>query len=153
MSKKLSEECIKAIEEVSVDKALNDIHARILAACMRLALTNPEIYTKADLVNIDDFKLPESFNSEPVLVILTNALKYLNNEQLKNLLTMISQRIPNSKEWTNPESLISKEDALGFAEWCEKSGYDYHESFEIWIAGIDKKTTEESLNIYLKQKQ
>jgi hypothetical protein len=51
-----------------------------------------------------DKALPESFKNEPVLTILSNALRHLDEEQLMNLLTMISQRIPNYKAWAKPQS-------------------------------------------------
>ena len=61
-----------------------------------------------------DKVLPESFKNEPVLTILSNALRHLNEEQLQNLLTMISQRIPNYKAWAKPnkeERMYSEEEA------------------------------------------
>jgi hypothetical protein len=47
--KQLSKECIELIEQLAIDKALNDIHASVLKAGMRLALTNPKILKQANL--------------------------------------------------------------------------------------------------------
>ena len=68
-----------------------------------------------------------------------------------NLLSVTTEALTNPSIYTKAD-LISKEDTLGFCLWCTKSGYDYHESFNIWVAGIDKKTTEELFNIYQQTK-
>jgi hypothetical protein len=52
----------------------------------------------------------------------------------------------------NKDKVYTQEDCLGFAEWCDQSGYYYHKVFEIWVAGIDKKTTQELFTLYLKNK-
>ncbi|MEI6186951.1 MAG: hypothetical protein WCP46_00415 [Alphaproteobacteria bacterium] len=52
--------------------------------------------------------LPESFKNEPVLTILSNALRHLDEEQLKTLLEMITQRIPKSESRMYSEEEVEK---------------------------------------------
>jgi hypothetical protein len=121
--KQLSEECIKAITEVLPMKDGVPYYLDQWEGAKE-ALINPKIYTKADLVHKDEVK------------DLLEENKYLRAEFE-----------------SNKDKVLSKEDALRFALWCEKSGYDYHESFEIWVAGMNKKTTEELFNLYINQKK
>ena len=60
-------------------------------------------------------------------------------------------------EWmrSNPEiytkaELISKEDALGFAEWINNiSFYSYHATNKLWYGSNSRLTTEELYTLYI----
>ena len=60
-----------------------------------------------------------------------------------------NKKIPKERE----SRMYSKEEVLGFVEWIEKSGYNYHTSFSVWVAGIDRKTTTELLKMFIQSLQ
>lgn len=81
----------------TIEAELKEQQARVMASGIRLALTNPEIYTKADL--------------------------------------------------------ISKDDALGFAEWVSNDTfYVYLPISEKWSNGNDMKSSEELFTLYQQLK-
>lgn len=144
----LSKEAIEAIEKTNCFANEQKSDAYRIGATE--ALTNPTIYQSAGLIKAQDI-LPETFKTEAVNTILVNALRFLNDEQLSHLLKSICQRNTNA---TQSAGLMTVEEELRFAEWCDDSDCTRLPSGS-WISYTTDKiyTTTELLTIFRNQNQ